>query len=176
MYVSRVNFKCDGFAFGRVGHILVSILPILMSFVAISSVFHQSRPCWLSQFYLNRASLEIEQEEECLTCQMKTEKQTEFPRFTEENQTNHSRDRKLWNRTNNDNNDNDFYQSRLVHFQRTQDCSCICKIHLCCYKRHWHHRCDCWLNTRQYLKRKYWTSFYSNYFVIGSHNNCKLIK
>ena len=68
MYVSRVNFKCDGFAFGRVGHILVSILPFLMSFVAISSVFHQSRPCWLSQFYLNRASLEIEQEEECLTC------------------------------------------------------------------------------------------------------------
>ena len=100
MYVSRMNFKCDGFAFGRVGHILVSILPILMSFVAISSVFHQSRPCWLSQFYLNRASLEIEQEEECLTCQMKTEKQTEFPRFTEENQTNHTRDRKLRNRTN----------------------------------------------------------------------------
>ena len=59
MYVSRMNFKCDGFAFGRVGRILVSILPILMSFVAISSVFHQSRPCWLSQFYLNRASLEI---------------------------------------------------------------------------------------------------------------------
>ena len=38
MYVSRMNFNCDGFAFGRVGHILVSILPILMSFVAISSV------------------------------------------------------------------------------------------------------------------------------------------
>ena len=53
-------------------------------------------------------------------------KQTEFPRFTEQNQTNHTRDRKLRNRTNNDN--NDFYQSGLVHFQGTQDCSCICKI------------------------------------------------
>ena len=34
-----------------------------------------------------------------MTCQMK-KKQTEFPRFTEQYQANHTRDRKLRNRTN----------------------------------------------------------------------------
>ena len=48
MYVPSLNFKYSCFEFSLVGHVPVGILPIFMSFVAISSMslFLGHVACW----------------------------------------------------------------------------------------------------------------------------------